>query len=168
VPLFDALPRATLTEGPPGRNRPETSCADRRNARPYSSFSGDPSGDRVGAAITLGSQCRLYTNSFPCRLTARQQAGRTRWRRRKPQAFASFWPPRPAAVRLRRPRSGDRHRARFGAPNGLETSLCRRRGETARDRLTLLRQLIAGSFRSDRKFFVEGIDADRWRDPTGA
>jgi hypothetical protein len=25
--------------------------------------------------------------------------------------------------------------------------------------LTLLRQLIAGSFRSDRKFFVEGIDA---------
>jgi hypothetical protein len=25
--------------------------------------------------------------------------------------------------------------------------------------LALLRQLIAGSFRSDRKFFVEGIDA---------
>lgn len=34
-----------------------------------------PSGDRVGGAITLGSQCRSYTNSLPRRLT-RPWAGR--------------------------------------------------------------------------------------------
>jgi hypothetical protein len=89
-----------------------------------------PSGDRVGGAITPGSQCRSHTNSLPRWLTPSRNAI-------KDEATA---PPGAnvsrslgAAARRRRrrqrPLSGDRSRSTVRAAEAAETSLCRRRGE---------------------------------------
>lgn len=82
------------------------------------------SGDRVGGAIIPGSQCRSYTNSLPRWLTALTEANLVEAPAPKPPAFASFWRRPPTALRTRRPRSGDWHRARFGAADAVDAGLC--------------------------------------------